>query len=238
MATERTMEKPGVDVLLAIPTRGTVRTEWAAMLATISTPMNLKFMLRIIPDQTVVEARNTAVMIAKEHKAKYLFFLDDDVLMPNQGLRRAVHKLENEPEFDVVTGIVPVKRDPPEPAIFKYDEGVGPYWGWTFNEYFEIDACGMACCVIRMSAFDKVGEPWFTWEYDNKKDSVGEVGEDIGFCHALRNKGGRILADGGLLCAHQDPDGKTWMLNNDTAPFKRGKDALDQYTVLKAKDAQ
>src|SRR5262245_60315324 len=75
-----------VDLVLAVPTRGTVRAEWAAMLAGLAMPINMTQMLRVIPGRSVEEARNVAVQDATEHGAHYLLFVDDDVLIPNQGL--------------------------------------------------------------------------------------------------------------------------------------------------------
>lgn len=207
------------------------------MLAGLALPINMTQMLQVIPGRTVEEARNVAAQKAVELGAHYLFFLDDDVMVPNQALRRMIHKMENEEQWDLLTGIVPVKTIPPEPAIFR-GHRPGPYWGWTFNEFFEIDACGMACCMIRVDALAKVEQPWFTWIREMDGQNINELGEDIGFCERLRKAGGRLLADGGLLCGHMDPDGKMWQLDIDSAPFHRaGPDALKQFTILEHQEA-
>ena len=220
------------DVVIAVPTRGSVRIEWAAMLAGLAPPINMSQILRVIPGRSVEEARNVAVDAARAVGAFYLFFIDDDVLIPNQGLRRMVHKLENEPEWDLVTGIVPVKSDPPEPAVFR-GHRPGPYWGWTFDQPFEVDACGMACVLIRMSAFDRLEPPYFAWKREHDGVNTNELGEDLGFCARLQEAGGRLLADGGLLCGHITETGKVFMLDVDTAPFKRaGNDRLRKYTII------
>jgi glycosyltransferase involved in cell wall biosynthesis len=225
------MTEQTVDVVIAVPTRGTVRAEWAAMLTSLAMPINTTHQLRIIPGRSVEEARNVAVVAAREVNARYLFFLDDDVLVPNQALRRMIYKMENEPEWDLLTGIVPVKTDPPEPCVFR-GHRPGAFWGWTFNEFFEIDACGMAACLIRMEAFDKVEEPWFKWERDHDGSDIHEEGEDIGFCNRLREAGGRLLADGGLLCGHMNDEGRVFSIDIDTAPFRRNPDALKQFKIL------
>lgn len=220
------------DIVIAVPTRGTVRTEWAAMLSGLALPINMTSILQVIPGRSVSEARNVAVQKAREVNAHYLFFLDDDVLVPNQALRRMLHKMENETQWDLLSGIVPVKTVPPEPCVFR-GHRPGPFWGWTFGEFFEIDSCGMACCLIRMSAFDKIeGEP-FEWIREHDGLHIRELGEDVGFCEKLHKAGGRLLADGGLLCGHMDPDGKVFMLDVDTAPFQRAGNAkLKEYTII------
>jgi GT2 family glycosyltransferase len=220
-----------VGVLLAVPTRGTVRIEWAAMLAGLAAPVNMTRVLKIIPGLSVEEARNVAVVTALEQDAEYLFFVDDDVLCPNQTMRRFIWHMEQNPNWDVVSGIVPIKSQPIEPCIFK-DGRPGPYWGWTFNETFEIDACGMACAMIRTSVFAKIDEPWFEWVRGMKGADTFEEGEDVGFCRKVKEAGGRIFADGGVLCGHMDADGKTYMLPLDCAPLKRGAEALKGQTIL------
>lgn len=201
------------------------------MLAGIAMPVNTTQMLRIIPGRSVEEARNVAVEDALRVGASYLFFLDDDVLIPNGALRRMIHKMENEERWDLCSGIVPTKTDPPEPCVFR-GHRPGAFWGWTFNKHFQIDACGMACCLIRTSAFEKVPEPWFEWKQGSDGQHSTEEGEDLGFCRKLHEAGGFMLADGGVLCGHMDTDGKVYSLDVDTAPFRRGKDDLKKFTLL------
>lgn len=221
-----------VGVVIAVPSRGTVRIEWAAALNSLALPINCSSILQIITGQKVEDARNTAVAAARRSNAEYLFFLDDDVLPPNQSLRRFIHLLENNPSWDLISGIVPVKSRPPEPAVFKNGRP-GPYWGWKFNQTFEIDACGMACCLIRMSAFDKVPEPWFEWVRGYNGAHRFEEGEDVGFCRKLKEAGGTLYGDGGVLCGHMAEDGTTFMLPLDSAPFEGlSGDDFKGYTVL------
>ncbi len=211
------------DVVICVPTRGRVRIEFAVSLAGLHFPVNTTHALKIIPGLGVDEARNVAVLTAREADARYMLFIDDDVLVPPHAPRRMVSKLEQEPEWDLVTGIVPVKSEPVEPCVFR-GHRPGPYWGWTFGEHFEIDSCGMACCLIRTSAFEKVAEPWFAWTRTQKGSSRDEEGEDVGFCRKLQEAGGRLLADGGVLCGHITEEGKVYQLSGEEAPF-RGESA-------------
>jgi hypothetical protein len=220
------------DVLIGVPSRGNVRVEWATMLLTLEMPVNLTYAVKIVTGETVEEARNILVQEARELETKYLFFLDDDVLVPNQTINRRVYVLENERDVDLLTGIVPVKSPGGEPCIFK--EGhASSYWDWTFNERFDVDSCGMAACMIRMGAFEKVGEPWFEWIKEKKGPGhTYELGEDVGFCKKLKDAGGRILADGGILCGHIDEAGKVYTIPEDCGPIERGKDKLGEFVKL------
>lgn len=217
--------------MIAVPSRGTVRIEFAASLVAQGMPSNFTRVLRVIPGLSVEEARNVAAREALEMDTEYLFFLDDDILAPNQTITRMVRILENEPEYDLVSAVYPLKSPEAEPAVYR-DDRPGPYWGWTFNEVFEIDSCGMGACMIRTSALKKISEPWFAWvETADGKDSA-EVGEDIYFCRKLKEAGGRLLADGGILCGHIDTDGTVYQMSADSAPIKRGRKALEKYKVI------
>jgi GT2 family glycosyltransferase len=137
--------------------------------------------------------------------------------------------MRQNPEWDLLTGITPLKTPDCEPNIYREDTP-GAYWDWTFGEVFPIDACGMSCVMIRRSAFEKVGEPWFGWESGHKNGDYVELGEDIGFCTKLREAGGVLMADGNLLCGHMDKEGRMFQLSDQSAPFKRGREALERAT--------
>jgi len=219
------------DVLIAVPSRGNVRVEWASMLMTLEMPVNLTYAMKIVTGETVEDARNTLVREARELEAKYIFFLDDDVLVPNQTISRMVYVMEND-DCDLLTAIVPVKSPGGEPCVFRKGHA-SSYWGWTFNERFSVDSCGMAACMIRMDAFERVPEPWFEWIKESKGPGhTFEVGEDVGFCERLKDAGGKLLADGGILCGHIDESGKVYTLPDDCGPLERGKDKLAEFVKL------
>lgn len=220
------------DVLIGIPSRGNVRVEWTMMLMALEMPVNLTYATKIVSGTTVEDARNVLVKEAQDLEANYIFFLDDDVLVPNQTINRMVYVLENEREYDMLTAIVPIKSPSGEPCIFK--EGYSSsYWDWTFNERFEVDSCGMAACMVRMDAFKKVAEPYFEWIKEQKGPGhTYEVGEDVGFCKKLTGAGGKILADGGILCGHIDSGGRVFTIPPDCGPLKRGAESLKEFAVL------
>src|SRR6266498_3657760 len=118
-------------VMLAVPTRGQVRIEWALMFRDLAMPLNCSHVIRSIPGKDVVEARNIAVKEALDFDAEFLVFLDDDVLVPNQAIHRMFYELRQNPEWDLLTGIVTTKTIQPEPCIFREDVS-GAFWDWAF----------------------------------------------------------------------------------------------------------
>lgn len=220
------------DLLIAVPSRGNVRVEWATMLMSLDKPVNLSYALKVVTGTTVEDARNKLVEEARNLGAGYILFIDDDVLVPDQTISRMIYVLGNDPDCDLLTAIVPVKGPGGEPCVFR--EGhASSYWGWTFNERFEVDSCGLAACMIRMSAFERLEAPWFEWV--KEKTGPGqeyEMGEDVGFCARLKEAGGKLLADGGILCGHIDETGKVWTIPEDCAPLRRGAEALKEFARL------
>lgn len=229
-------EKFKAGLIIAIPSRGSVRAEWAASFKMLEPPVNYSWMVRTLIGQEVAQARNGSVVDAKEHGAKYLMFIDDDVLIPNQGIRRLVYLMEQHPDWDLLSGIYVTKSDPPQTLVFK-EGSPGPSWDWKFNEQFEITGCGMGCCLIRMSAFEKIPEPWFAWVRESKGKDHNEVGEDLYFCDQLAKAGGKLMADGGLLCGHINNDGAVFSIPADSLPIRSAdQEAVDKFTILDATD--
>jgi hypothetical protein len=229
------VSKDQCDLVIAIPARGTVRIEWAVNLKMLNPPVNTSFALRTMIGEQVDDARNGCVLDAREREAKYLMFIDDDVLIPNQGLRRMFDQMKQNPDWDLLSGIYVTKSDPVEPLVFTEGE-VGGSWAWTFNQTFPITGCGMGCCLIRMSAFEKVSEPWFKFVRTPQGKNHSEEGEDLFFCRKLAEAGGVMMADGGLLCGHIHADtGAVHSVTADSLPIRRAKEGdLDSYTILDA----
>jgi hypothetical protein len=57
-----------------------------------------------------------------------------------------------------------------------------------------VHAVGMGGCLIKMSVFDKVPEPWFRCHFDEQLLKMIK-GEDMDFCDKLRPLGIPVLLD-------------------------------------------
>lgn len=203
------------------------------MLKFLEPPVNYSWSLHFVTGREVHDARNDCVLDAKRMKAKYLMFIDDDTLIPTQGLRRLVYLMEQHPEWDLLSGVYVTKSNPPQVLIFK--DGPGPSWDWEFDTQFPITGCGLGCCLIRMDAFDKVPEPWFDWIEGGDGLNRFSEGEDLYFCRKLEEAGGTLMADGGLLCGHINKDGEVFSIPLDSAPLRNGAERLKEaYTVIDA----
>lgn len=200
----------------------------------VSPPMNTNLILLNTLGLPIDQARNYFAEQAIKQDAKYLFFWDEDVEMPQQSLRELVYQLEHHDECGVIGAIYCLKTDRPEPLVFQ-GVGSGPSWDWKVGEIFPCTGIGMGCTLIRVSMFADLPKPWFKSVDDCSPylDNVryGEQWtEDLYFCKkVVDSKKWTILAHGQLLPAHINlATGQEYVLPPDSKPMrpltmKRGK---------------
>lgn len=198
-------------LVIGIPTRSkpggissSVPFQWAIGLATMNPPINTSYEIVAVNGTHIDLQRNMLVSEAIKRKAKYMFFLDDDVEAPRNAIRRLIYDLEQSDAM-VASGIYCTKEDPPTPLVFKTDDE-GPFWKWRIGEVFECSSVGAGCLMIKMELFKHLEPPYFKIIDERANGDVFryQVGEDIYFCEQVRKAGFKIIADGGILCTHWD----------------------------------
>jgi len=193
-------------------------------------PMNYNMRQYHTQGAPIDEARNFFAQNALECGAKYLFFWDEDVVVPSYIMRQLIYRMEHNPEIGMVGGVYCQKVEPVincAPMVFR-GHGQGPYWKWRVGDFFEVDAIGTGASMIRVEALKDIEKPWFKTEknYDSWLDGVPkgeEWTEDLWFCHRLKEtKKWKIYADGSLVCGHMDLDTrKVYGLPPDSYPMRR-----------------
>jgi len=190
-------------------------------------PMNMNSIMFETHGKPIDYARNWFAEQAIEYGCKYLFFWDEDVLIPPHALRELMYVADNWPSVGVVGGIYCLKTDRPEPLVFK-GIGDGPYWDWKVGEVFECSGIGMGCALIRTELFKDIPKPWFKTVDDLSPylDNIplGEVWtEDLYFARQVReSKKWKIVAHGGLVMPHLDVrTGRRYELPPDSKPARR-----------------
>lgn len=195
------MAKTGEVLVIATPHMGTVCTDWAVALRLLEIP--IPFMVLTVNGIPVDKARNWLVKHAQDVRADWVFFLDSDVLVPPDGLKKLLaHNLP------VVSGLYGSRNGYPV-AMLKGDD---PRCHSTVPiEALERDALyssenlgiGMGCCLIKMSVFDQLSYPWFVWTNDPMSNPQG-LSEDLFFCASLQDLGVRVHIDPQVRCKHLD----------------------------------
>lgn len=147
--------------------------------------------------QSIAHNRNLIVKQAIDNGCSHVFFLDDDVAMPRDGLIKLIcHNV------DMVTGLQLARNYPHRPLIFDeiYPDGLCRFKHLSDddNGLMKIAASGLGCCLMKCKVFSKLEEPWFRFgEVD--KDGLGE---DLGFFRRADAIGLELHCDLNVLVGH------------------------------------
>lgn len=223
-----------VGLIVGIPLSGNLLVpEWAFAFAQLHPPMNFNVEYSMVRGKPVADARNDIAKLAKQKKAKFLFFIDEDVTPPAHAIRQLIYHLERHPRAAVAGGIYCHKSPPENPMVFR-GNGAGAYWDWKMGEVFDCSGLGCGCMMIRVEALDTIPEPWFKTIDDVEafKEGInkGEMWtEDLYFCDKVTKATGpgvpeggwQILADGGILPNHWDSSGVPHNLPPHSKPLQR-----------------
>lgn len=186
------------ELLIGCPTVGAVSTNWALQLYQMEKPLTVN--IRAWQGLPFDVARNRLVRDAQEAGARYLLFLDTDVLPPVNALRQLLWR-----KLPIISGLVWAKRG--YPGIWRRaGDSYSPVTGISegHNAIVEADAVPMGCCLIDMRVFDVVPYPWFEWRIADPVDKkAGDVSEDFAFCAKAIEAGFRIYVDTGVRCRHE-----------------------------------
>ncbi len=178
-------------------------------------------------------ARQMLTMEAIRAGAEYIFYVDDDTLIPPLGLYTLYNFMEQNPHAGAVSGVYTTRETPNEPLIYK-EHGAGCAWDFEMGPDATpelIFGAGAGCLLARVSHIKE----WMEKNPDtpiwaDAKEVLGGAegtvmwGHDIRFCRELNKAGFPVYVDGRVLCGHFDMrTGKTFMVP-DTAPgFKYKK---------------
>ena len=202
-------------VLIAITTAETVCHETMVSIYGLRTPPNVQVSLKIIHSYNVADGRNKLVAEMLQQGYDYIFFVDSDVILPENALVDLYNM-----KWYISVGTYPRKE---LQTITEKDVFTTLYWHEERNkEVFcphflpvsqlkegkitPVDACGMGCVLIHRSLFDKLKEPYFVFAHEgNPRQGSLEpycIGEDLYFCREVLRAGVQIWAHGSVLCGH------------------------------------
>lgn len=152
--------------------------------------------------------RNQAARIALQNECDYLWFVDDDVLIPPDTYKRLKNR-----NVDVVTPVTFIRSYPFKPMFFKcIMSASGEIAGLThYDDYEEAEcdgdllyaaAIGFSCCLIKTEILRRVPPTWFV--------TSAHQTEDVYFCIKARQtleNDISICVDRSFAVGHQmDPD--------------------------------
>lgn len=157
------------------------------------------FVLVNTPRMSIDRCRNLAAETALDVQAKYLLFIDDDVLIPQPF--DFLEKLINM-KADIAAADVLIRGYPFNHMFFKYNKdktgllAVPSLPKAHKAGRFEVDAVGFSCCLIDTKLLVELPKPYFITGINNT--------EDIYFCMKARDKfpDCSIVVDTSIMCGH------------------------------------
>lgn len=194
--------KEKVDLVIAILKRDQKDTVLTDAWNRLVIPSGVKHKTIEIWGMPVTKARNLAVEQSLKINAKYLLFIDDDIIAPNNGLLK-LYNLMEETNSLVTSGLYYKKVEPLE-APFENENGQIKIDG-SIQKANKI--CGMGFCLINIEEITKnVPLPLF-WEFGSP-DGYWSMGEDAFFTmNLIEYTNNSPIVDTSIKCLHMD---KNW----------------------------
>lgn len=177
-------------------------------------PLNVTMAYAFKTGMRSAQARQIMTMEAlRIPTVKYLFYVDDDTMIPPLGLYQLYNLMERRPDWGAVTGVYTTRQDPPEPLIYT-GHGEGAAWDFEMGpgaEPTQIMGAGAGCLLVRVEAI----RSWMDanpdmpiWadasEYPALNGGRVTWGHDVRFIRNLTEAGWPCYVDGSLLCGHFD----------------------------------
>lgn len=193
-------------ILVGIPSRGTVSVEFMMCLLQLFQPLNIvmSYYVSKDPNKLPAEQRETITEHALKIGAKYVLFIDDDILFEPMVLHKLFIDIQTTMDAAVVSGVYGSKTDPSEPHVYK-EFGEGAYWGMTLGCIEQVWSFGAGCMLVDMEYVKKMEKPYWLDEYREVDGVPGMLGQDINFCRKIQEEAdGKCFVDTTIFCGHID----------------------------------
>lgn len=176
----------------------------------------------------------TMAVLRDAPNCKYIFYVDDDVLIPPLGLYTLHNFMEQHPEVGAISGVYVTRQDPCEPVVYK-NHGEGAFWNFKIGDApVEVMGFGAGCVLARIEAIKKIIElnppdtPIWADEVAIPGNDPKTVdfkvtwGHDIRFCKLIQEVGYKVYLDPRVECGHWDiVEQKEYRLPADSLPKRK-----------------
>lgn len=209
-------------------------------------PLNVSMAYVVKKNMLSSHARQIMTKEAMRFGAEYIFYVDDDTLVPALGLYTLYNFMERNPHVGAVSGVYTTRETPNEPLIYR-EHGAGCAWDFEMGPGAKpelIFGAGAGCLLARLSAIQDTidqmaekngGEEIPIWA--DEKDLPSDIdstqqhrvmwGHDVRFCRMLNMHGHPVYVHGSVLCGHYDiKTGKTFVVPPDAPGFEKTRKRL------------
>lgn len=167
----------------------------------------------IIQGNVLTMQRNECVRMMQ---GDWILFIDADMVWRPQDIHTII-ETRDKFDLDIVGGLCFQRGDPFQPTLYiESPDGESGYTfleQWPENTAVEVDATGLAFCLIHKRVFDRIlmastgqemptfeerkhmmAPPFFKW--------TGQLGEDFQFCKEAKATGSRVWVDTSIKIGH------------------------------------
>lgn len=183
-------------ILIGVPCMENIPIEFAQSLYDLKAPDGVKTDLMFMSMSLVYIAREKIVDAAVCGGYDYVFFVDSDMVFKRDTLIKLY-----EAKMDIVSGLAFMRSPPYSPCLYKtlrIGEGRNTVERLEdFNGLERIEACGMACCLIKTEVFKAIREKSLCFL------PLPTLGEDMAFCVRARERGFEVWGDTRVKLGHK-----------------------------------
>jgi GT2 family glycosyltransferase len=157
---------------------------------------------------SILDGRNRTTREAMDAGADFFWFLDDDIVPPEDALPRLLAA-----GHPFVSGVCTTRALRPHVCCAVLDPRGRYRWGrddWSWpGEPFPVDAVGLGCALVTRPVLEAIGpDDWFRWNWKRTlpdgRTVLQSKGEDVWLCEKAREKRFAIHVDPNVRCLHVD----------------------------------
>ena len=194
--------KPYHNVMIAIPTRGTIQI---ALLPSLINWIQNGAAIVIETAPLVDNARNKLVRVFLDSDKEYLLFIDSDIIPDNDSLQRLIGH-----DKDIISGVhnviqgydngVPIIIPSVSKTFKRQGQGIERTLAHHGTGLQQVEGTATSFLLIKRKVFDEWKSPWFMYEWNEGHTDF--IGEDYWFCLEAQKRGFEVWADMDLLVRH------------------------------------
>jgi glycosyltransferase involved in cell wall biosynthesis/GT2 family glycosyltransferase len=187
-------------ILIAIPTAKNIETDTMKSVYNLIKPDGYKVDFEAFYGYSIDQVRNLMAHYTIENNYDYIFYLDSDIVLPDNTLLRLLSH-----DKDIVSGMyIQRKTHSQIPEMYTWNDkgemrNMKPE-ETTPRGLVEIAACGFGGVLIKRNVLKDIGYPYFF--YKHSIDFNHTLSEDVDFCMKAANKGYKVYLDTDIQYQH------------------------------------
>lgn len=200
----------GLRVLLGVASGGSPTAPFLEALSGLRLPSGAAPLQRSVATGSFVPAQRELIMEdALAGGYDYLFFVDDDIVLPADALILLLETAQADPRTMVVGGLY-YSRDSARPiAVANWnssDTSTAHVPAFSSASTGIVDGIGFGCALLRVAAARALAPPYFPAHVLVERSVRRALlcDEDYLYCERVRHDGGIVRLDARVRCGHYD----------------------------------